>query len=87
MQDGKCLYILDVYMIYGLQHTSGWVSAGRGSLRKAGAGLEMGQAPSAAAWGSVCVWRQCQTQGTAPRSASPATQLSKFGVLFQGCLL
>lgn len=73
------------------------MSAGPGALGKAGAGLEVGQAPgaAAAAWGSVCVWGLgtaprrglCQTQSTAPRSASPATELSKSGVLFQGCLL
>lgn len=47
--DGKWVYLLAVYMTYGLQDWSGWVSAGRGALGGAGAGLEVGRAPSAAA--------------------------------------
>lgn len=40
-------------MIYGWQGSSDWVSTGQGELRKAGTGLEVGQAPraTAVAWG------------------------------------
>lgn len=84
-------------MIYCFQHTNDYVSAGQGVLGKAGAGLEVGQVPSApaTAWGSVCIWGLstalqqglCQTKSTAPGSASPAAELSKSGILFQGRLL